>query len=140
MCSISERTRFRSIALPHYPLDCADEPFRPALELVVETKPPEQDLDFTIAFHKADNSTNHERIGKPLGIGGLIVRSPKLAGTLRSPRRRFLAPALPPNVRREKTPQMGWRPWCALHRGRFARLEMTVWIYDQGEELKDLRH
>ena len=31
---------------------------------------------------------------------------------------------------------MGWRPWCALHRGRFARLEMTVWIYDQGEELK----
>jgi hypothetical protein len=31
---------------------------------------------------------------------------------------------------------MGWRPWCALHRGRFARLEMTVWIYDQGDELK----
>ena len=29
---------------------------------------------------------------------------------------------------------MGWRPWCALHRGRFARLEMTV--YEQGEELK----
>jgi hypothetical protein len=31
---------------------------------------------------------------------------------------------------------MGWRLWCALHRGRSARLEIPGWSYDQGEELK----
>src|SRR6266404_4482358 len=72
-------TRMRSIhiALLHYPLDCPDEPFRPAPELVVKPEPPEQDLDFTIAFHTAENSTNRERVGKPLGIGCAGVEHPR---------------------------------------------------------------
>ena len=66
------------IALPHYPLDRADEPLGAAPELVVETKPPEQDLYFTIAFHDADNSTKRELVGKPLGIGCAGVEPPKI--------------------------------------------------------------
>jgi hypothetical protein len=46
-----------------------------APELVIETKPPEQDLDFTGSFHSAD-STNREQFGKPLGIGGLMSEVP----------------------------------------------------------------
>jgi hypothetical protein len=69
MCSISERTWFRPIAPPHYPLDRADEPLGTAPELVVETKPPEQDLDFTIAFHIAGIAQNMNIIDKPLGVG-----------------------------------------------------------------------
>jgi hypothetical protein len=76
MCSISDRTRSRSVALLHYPLDRSNEPLGPAPKLVVKTKPPEQDLDFTGAFHYAAYSTKHERDDKPLGIGGLVVRVP----------------------------------------------------------------
>jgi hypothetical protein len=51
------------MALPQLPLDCSDEPFGAAPELVVEAEPPEQDLDFTIALHRI-NSTKRERFGK----------------------------------------------------------------------------
>src|SRR5437899_2027656 len=69
MCSISERTCSRPIALLHLPLDCSNKPLGTAPELVVKTKPPEQDLDFTGVFHETKNRTNRERVGKPLGIG-----------------------------------------------------------------------
>jgi hypothetical protein len=41
-----------AIPLPHHPLDCSNEPLGTAPKLAVEAKPPEQDLDFTIAFHE----------------------------------------------------------------------------------------
>ena len=68
MCSISERTCSISIASLVTPLDRADQPFCPAFQPVVEAEPPEQDLYFTIDFHYAENSTKHERVGKPLVI------------------------------------------------------------------------
>jgi hypothetical protein len=40
-----------AIALLHYPLDGTDKPLSTAPELVVKTKPPEQDLDFTTGLH-----------------------------------------------------------------------------------------
>jgi len=64
-------------SLLQFSLDCSDEPFGAAPELVVETKPPEQDLDFTIAFHNAD-SAKRERGDKPLGIGCAGVGTPKI--------------------------------------------------------------
>src|SRR3954469_2537028 len=39
------------VALLHYPLDGADKPLCPAPKPVVEPKPSEQDLDFTIGPH-----------------------------------------------------------------------------------------
>jgi len=38
------------MVLPHYSLDGAVQAFRPAVEPVVEAKPPGQDLDFPVAF------------------------------------------------------------------------------------------
>ena len=46
MCSISFRTPYRSIL--QCPLDLSVQAFSPAIELVVEAKPPEQDFDFTV--------------------------------------------------------------------------------------------
>jgi hypothetical protein len=65
------------VALLHHSLDGADEPFRPAPELVVKAKPPEQDLDFTVSFLHANNRTNHEPVGKPLGIERAGAAHPK---------------------------------------------------------------
>ena len=78
MTAVPSGCPFASLALPHYPLNRADEAFRPAFQPVVEAKPPEQDLYFTIAFHDAENSTKHERVGKPLGIGSPGVGTPKI--------------------------------------------------------------
>jgi hypothetical protein len=41
-------------SLLQFSLDCSDEPFGAAPELVVETKPPEEDLDFGGPSHKAN--------------------------------------------------------------------------------------
>jgi hypothetical protein len=54
-----------------------DEPLGTAPELVVKPEPPEQDLDFTIAFHKAENGKKHERNDKPLGMGGAGTGHPR---------------------------------------------------------------
>src|SRR6476620_1785506 len=82
MCSISERTCSIPIALLQFSLDCSGETFGAAPEIVVKTKPPEQDLDFTNSFHGTDIRTNHERIGKPLGIGGLTAWGPQFRRNL----------------------------------------------------------
>jgi hypothetical protein len=43
---------------------CGQAPRHGARAGCKEPKPPEQDRDFTIAFHKAESNTNHERIGE----------------------------------------------------------------------------
>src|SRR5437588_10009259 len=69
MCSISERVCSIPIALLQFSLNCSNGSLGAAPELVVQAKPPEQDLDFTGAFHCTGNSTKRERDDKPLGIG-----------------------------------------------------------------------
>jgi hypothetical protein len=52
-------------------LEMGSKPFGAAPELVVKTKPPEKDLDFTDSLHEA-NSTNREQLGKPLFWDGTL--------------------------------------------------------------------
>jgi hypothetical protein len=68
-------------SLPSGP--CGQAPRHGARAGCKEPKPPEQDLDFTIAFHKAESNTNHERIGEPLGIG-VLRGTPKIIARVSS--------------------------------------------------------
>jgi hypothetical protein len=55
-----------------------DESLGAAPELVVQAKPPEQDLDFTGVFHYAAYPTKRERDDKPPGIGCAEHGTPKI--------------------------------------------------------------
>jgi hypothetical protein len=68
------------MALLQFSLDCSDEPFGAAPELVVNTQSPEQDLDFTASFHGANFSTNQEHI-EAARYWGVSPRRSQSSGT-----------------------------------------------------------